>query len=62
MKCNVGKADKIVRVLLGLVIIALGIYFNSWLGAIGIIPLFTAAIGWCPIYLPFGLTTCSTEK
>ncbi len=62
MKCNVGKIDRIIRVLLGLIIIAVGIYFNSWWGAIGIIPLFTAAIGWCPLYVPFGLSSCSTKS
>lgn len=62
MKCNVGKTDRIIRVLLGFVLIALGIYFNSWWGAIGIIPLFTAAIGWCPLYLPFNLSSCPTRS
>lgn len=62
MKRNVGKIDRIIRVLLGLIIIAVGIYFNSWWGAIGIIPLFTAAIGWCPLYVPFGLSSCSTKS
>ncbi len=62
MKCNVGKTDRMIRVLIGLVLIGLGFYFNSWLGAIGVIPLFTAAIGWCPLYLPFGLSSCSTKS
>ena len=62
MKRNVGNVDRMIRILLGLVIIALGFYFNSWLGAIGIIPLFTATVGWCPLYLPFGLSTCSTKN
>jgi hypothetical protein len=62
MKCNVGKTDRIIRVLAGLVLIALGIYFNSWWGAIGVVPLVTAAIGWCPLYLPFGWSSCSTER
>ena len=62
MKRNVGKIDRIIRVLLGLIIIALGIYFNSWWGAIGVIPLLTAAIGWCPLYMPFGLSSCSTKS
>ncbi|GBE03541.1 hypothetical protein BMS3Abin09_00458 [bacterium BMS3Abin09] len=58
MKCNVGKTDRIIRVILGVVIIGAGVYFQSWWGAIGIIPLATAAIGWCPLYLPFGITSC----
>ena len=62
MKCNVGKTDRIIRVVLGLVLIALGIYFNSWWGAIGVIPLATAAIGWCPLYLPFGWSSCSAQS
>ncbi|MGD9356640.1 MAG: DUF2892 domain-containing protein [Chromatiales bacterium] len=28
----------------------------------GIVPIFTALIGWCPAYLPFGISTCSTRK
>ena len=62
MKCNVGKTDRVIRVLLGLVLIGLGIHFNSWWGAIGVIPLFTAVIGWCPLYLPLGLSSCSTNS
>ncbi|GBE40755.1 hypothetical protein BMS3Bbin09_00641 [bacterium BMS3Bbin09] len=58
MKCNVGKTDRIIRVILGVVIIGAGVYFQSWWGAIGIIPLATAAIGWCPAYAPFGITSC----
>ncbi len=62
MKLNVGKIDRISRVLLGLIIIAVGIYFKSWWGIIGIIPLVTAAIGWCPLYALFGLSSCSTKR
>lgn len=62
MKCNVGKTDRLIRVLLGLVLIGLGLYFNSWWGAIGVIPLVTATIGWCPLYLPFGWSSCSTGR
>ena len=45
MTRNVGSADRIIRVVLGLIILGLGIYFGSWLGLIGLIPLGTAAIG-----------------
>jgi len=57
MKCNVGKADRIIRVILGAGIIATGVYLKSWWGAIGVMPIITAAIGWCPAYLPFGIST-----
>ena len=61
MKCNVGKSDRVIRIVLGVVIGAAGLYFNSWLGLIGIIPIFTAAINWCPLYLPFGIKTCKED-
>ena len=57
MKKNLGKTDRIIRVVIGAVIIAGGFYFQSWWGAIGLVPLFTAATGWCPAYLPFGVST-----
>lgn len=58
MKCNVGKTDRIIRVIVGLCIIGAGVYFNSWFGAIGAIPLVTSALGWCPLYLPIGFSSC----
>jgi len=57
MKRNVGKADRIIRALLGIGIIAAGVYFQSWWGAIGLIPLLTAAIGWCPLYVLPGISS-----
>lgn len=62
MKCNVGKIDRVIRVVIGLALLLGGLYFGSWWGAIGLAPLLTAAIGWCPLYSPFGLSTCSIEN
>jgi hypothetical protein len=62
MKPNVGSADRLLRIVAGLAIIGAGYYFKSYWGAIGLIPLTTAAIGWCPAYLPFGLSTCRPKK
>jgi hypothetical protein len=58
---NVGNIDRIIRLILGLAIIGLGLYFGSWWGAFGLIFLFTAAVGWCPLYVPFGLSTCPAK-
>jgi hypothetical protein len=44
--------------LLGLAIIAWGYMNQNWLGAIGLVPLATAFLRWCPAYLPFGISTC----
>lgn len=57
MTKNVGTADRIVRAIAGIAIVAWGVYAQNWLGAIGLVPLFTAAIGWCPAYVPFGIKT-----
>ena len=59
MKTNVGTIDRIIRVIIGLGILGAGYYFKNWLGLIGIVPLLTAFVGFCPAYLPFGLNTCA---
>ncbi len=61
MKCNVGKTDKIVRVILGIVIGVIGIYFKSWWGLIGLIPIITALVGFCPLYAPFKISTAKAQ-
>jgi uncharacterized protein (DUF58 family) len=57
MKNNMGTADRVIRTVLGLAIGLLGILFESWWGLVGLIPLGTALVGTCPIYLPFGVST-----
>ena len=61
MKKNVGDGDKIVRYILGAVIIAAGVYFNSWWGLVGVVPIFTALMGWCPFYVPFKLSSIKSK-
>ena len=58
MKLNVGNTDRWTRIILGLAIGAAGLYYKSWFGLIGLIPLVTAAVGWCPLSAPFGISTC----
>ena len=58
MTKNVGNGDRVLRVVVGVAIVAAGVYFKSWWGAVGLVPLLTAALGWCPAYLPFGISTC----
>lgn len=56
---NVGTVDRIVRIVVGLALIALVFVGpqTPW-GWIGVIPLATALIGFCPAYRLFGLSTC----
>jgi len=56
---NLGTIDRALRVVAGLGLIGatLAGYLPAW-GWIGVVLIATAAIGWCPAYLPFGLKTC----
>ena len=58
MKTNVGGIDRILRFLVGLVILGAGYYFKSWWGLVGLGPILTATIRFCPAYLPFSISTC----
>ncbi len=62
MKPNVGSLDRTLRILAGLAILGAGYYYKSWFGLIGFVPLLTATLRFCPAYVPFGLSTCSTKK
>lgn len=57
MQCNIGKTDRTIRVTLGLAILALGVFFGSWWGLIGLVPLMTGVARWCPLYAPFHIST-----
>jgi hypothetical protein len=59
---NVGSIDKILRIIAGIAIMGAGYYFKNWWGAIGIVPVMTALIGWCPAYTLLGIKTCPTNK
>lgn len=61
MKKNVGSLDRLLRLTLGLVIIAWGFSVDNWFGLLGIIPLTTALLNWCPLYLPFKLSTINRD-
>ncbi len=62
MNINVGKYERVIRVVAGLAVIAWGVYAKNWWGAIGVVPMLTGLIGWCPPYAMFGISTCSTKK
>ena len=60
MTTNVGFADRVVRVVIGLALLSLLFLLDSgarWFGLIGLLPIGTALIGWCPAYTPFGIHT-----
>ena len=57
MKKNVGKTDRIGRVILGIAIIAAGIMFHTWWGAVGAGIILPALMGSDPLYSAMGIDT-----
>jgi hypothetical protein len=63
MTKNVGSIDRALRTIVGLALIALAATGTvGWWGYLGVIPLATAAIGWCPPYALLGWNTCSAKS
>lgn len=62
MTKNVGSTERTIRIIAGLVLIALVFVGpqTPW-GWIGIVPLATGLLGWCPPYAIFGFSTCKTK-
>ena len=63
MKANVGNIDRVIRIVLGLVLIAAMLLgaIGAW-GWLGLILIATGVFRFCPAYLPFGWSTCATGK
>ena len=62
MTRNVGTIDRILRIVVGLGLISLAFWGpkTPW-GWLGVVPLITAALGWCPPYSLLGINTCSRK-
>jgi hypothetical protein len=62
MKANVGGIDRILRILVGVALIAMAAlgYIGMW-GYIGVVLALTGVIRWCPAYLPFGFSSCKAK-
>lgn len=57
MKCNVGKTDRTIRIVAGVAILGAGLALQQWWGLIGIVPLATGLLRWCPAYVPLKIST-----
>lgn len=65
MKKNVGTIDRGLRIVVGLALLAWAIWGTgqyTWVGWIGVVPILTALVGWCPPYALLGINTCSTKS
>jgi hypothetical protein len=63
MKTNMGGIDRILRIVVGLALISLTLMgtIGVW-GWIGIVPVATAALGFCPLYTMLGMSTCPAKR
>ncbi len=58
MKCNVGVVDRIIRAIVGILLIGIAVAYRQWWAWIGVIPLATALVAYCPAYHLLRLSTC----
>jgi len=64
MKANVGGVDKILRIVVGLGLLSLILILQGdarWWGLIGLVPLLTGLVNFCPLYSMIGVSTCPTK-
>lgn len=61
MKTNVGATDKLIRIVVGILLIIWGVFGSKIWIIIGLIPLITGLIGYCPLYTVLGINTCKTK-
>lgn len=62
MKANIGGIDRIIRILVGLALLTWVLFFGGPLWAwIGLLPIATGLINFCPAYSIFGISTCKTK-
>jgi len=58
---NEGHTDRRLRIIAGVVILALGVMYGSWWGLVGLIPFVTGLVGFCPLYAVIGFDTRATR-
>ncbi len=61
MACRMGSQDRFSRIVAGIILLGFAGITGNIVGWLGVIPLITGIIGWCPVYGPLGIDTCKTE-
>lgn len=64
MTANVGGIDRLLRIVVGLGLIAFALLSQHELamwGWVGVVPLATGLFRWCPVYPPFSISTCKSD-
>ncbi len=61
MEANVGGADRVARIVVGIALLSLFFLLEGgarWWGLVGVVLIATGLLRWCPAYIPFGIKTC----
>ncbi|MEJ8757896.1 DUF2892 domain-containing protein [Pontibacter sp. H259] len=62
MECNVGMKEQKLRILAGLTLLGLGAYYNTKaIAMVGLVPIVTAMLRWCPVNQALGYNGCADE-
>jgi len=68
MPANMGAIDRVARFAIGLTLIAYALPIGfaptdwNWIGWIGVVPVLTAVLGFCPLYTLIGISTCPAKR
>lgn len=62
IKCNVGKTEQIVRIIIGCIIVFGGVYFKNWWGILGFVPIITGLTRYCPVSDILGISTYKVKE
>jgi hypothetical protein len=62
VKQNIGNMERVLRIVVGAaLVVAAAMDTIGWWGWLGLIPLATGLVGWCPPYALLGISTCKTK-
>jgi len=63
MAPNIGGIDRALRAIAGVAVLSLTfVSYQSWYALLGLVPVVTALVGWCPLYALLGMSTCQAKK
>lgn len=62
MERNIGRLDRNIRLAVGAAIIGAGLYYVSWLGLLGLLPIASGITGRCGLYCPLGISTVERDS
>ena len=62
MKCNIGKTERLIRIVTGILLVGAGIFIGGLWALLGVAVMMTAIVSWCPARAVFGRSSCRTDE